>query len=222
MTDVSTDAERRNYLIEIFAAVLLGLATVGAAYGAFQASLYDGNSLDKYSEGISKVAEASGSQLQAAQEYTLDMVTWMEWQSRMISADKEDGDQAKVDNEIAESIENQFMEDRLTEALIWAAEEHKRTKEYVHPTESPAYQEALLQESFDIYEASQEAMEVARKSNGMGDQFTLTTVLYTIVLFFTGIATVFKHDKVKLTLLAMSTLLFLATTVRLFMLPMAS
>lgn len=66
----ATDAkvERRSYLIEMVTAILLGLATVGAAYAAYQASLYDGNSLDRYSEGISKSAEASGKQLEARED----------------------------------------------------------------------------------------------------------------------------------------------------------
>ena len=39
--DNAAAAERRGYIIEIVTAVLLGLATLCAAFAAYQASLYD-------------------------------------------------------------------------------------------------------------------------------------------------------------------------------------
>lgn len=227
MSDLSADStaeeartERRHYFVELWTAVLLGLATVGAAYAAYQASLYDGNSLDRYSEGIAKSAEASGKQLEAQGGFTLDMVTWMEWQSRVISAGG-GGAQAKSDDIIASSIYEDFMEERLKAALEWSDKESKSRGDFSHPTESPDYAIELFQPALETQEAAATAMSEARKANDIGDQFTLVTVLYTIVLFFSGIATVFKSDRVKLVLLGMAAILFLATTLKLLMLPAA-
>lgn len=212
---------KRGYIIEIVTAVVLGLATVGAAFAAYQASLCDGNTLDRYNEGIAKITESSAKQLEAAQSYTFDMITWMEWQSRKISADKQDGPQAKIDGEIAQEIEDDFMEERLKQALIWSDNETVKQKKYVHPTESPDYAMDLFADTFALQDESKKAIEQAKRANDLGDQFTLTTVLFTIVMFFSGIATVFKRDAVKMTMLVLATLLLVATAAKLFMLPMA-
>ncbi len=210
-----TDAqrERRSYIIEILTAILLGLASIGAAYAAYQASLYDGNSLDKYSEGISKAGEASGKQLEAQGGFTLDMITWMEWQSRIIANGPNDV--------VAQSIYDDFMEERLKLALEWSEKESKG-KTYAHPMDSPDYAVELFSPAITVQETSAAAMAEARKANDTGDQFTFVTVLYTIVLFFAGIATVFKRDPVKLSLLVMGLALFVLSTFKLLQLPAAS
>lgn len=213
--------ERRSYLIEVLTAIVLGLATVGAAFAGYQSSLYGGASLDQYNIGVAKTNDANAKMLEASQGYTFDMITWMEWQSRMISADKQDGAQAKLDGEIAKEIEDDFMEERLKEALIWSDKESEKKKTFVHPTESPEYAAALFAETFDLEDQSKRAIAGARRANETGDHFTLITVLFTIVLFFGGIATVFKHQPVKLAMLLMSVLLLCVTAVKLFMLPMA-
>lgn len=217
----SDRAERRAYLAEMLSAVLLGLATVGAAYGAYQASLYDGKSLDSYSEALAKVSDASAKKLEALQGYTFDMITWMEWQSRIISASKEAGTQSLVDEEIANSIATDFMEERLKQALIWADEESTKQNKKVHPSESEVYGLTLFQEAFDAEEQSQVALDGARKANDLGDAFTLTTVLFTIAMFFAGIALVFKKDRMKFAMIGIAALLLVFTAIRFFSLPMA-
>ncbi len=220
-TEQAAASDRRGYLIEVVTAILLGLATLGAAYAAYQASLYDGNSLDRYSEAIAKTAETSGKQLEAQGGFTLDMITWMEWQSRVIASGSENSAQAKADEVIAQSIYDDFMEERLKDALDWSDKESKAQKKFVHPTESPDYGLALFSDAFENQEQATNAMKAARKANDIGDRFTLLTVLYTIALFFAGIATVFKRDPVKLALLGMGVALFLFTTAKLAMLPAA-
>lgn len=214
-------AERRSYGIEVITAIVLGLATVGAAFAGYQSSLYGGESLDNYNIGVAKVSESNAKVLEASQGYTFDMITWMEWESRTISAEKQDGAQAKIDGEIAQAIEDDFMEERLKDALKWSSAETIKTKKFVHPTESPEYAMQLFGESFELQDSSKKAIDDARRANRTGDQFTLTTVLFTIVLFFGGIATVFRHVPVKLAMLVLSVALLGVTAVKLFSLPFA-
>ncbi len=219
--DPAAAAEKRGYMIEVITAILLGLATLSAAYAAYQASLYDGNSLDKYSDGITKSSEASGKALEAQGGFTLDMITWMEWQSRVISSTEPGNVQAKADGLIAENIYNDFMEERLKVALEWSDKQSEGKKDFVHPTESPEYAAELFSGAIESQEQAALAIKEARKANDIGDQFTLVTVFYTIVLFFAGIATVFKRDPVKFALLGMGIVLFLFSTVKMLGLPAA-
>lgn len=70
--------EKRDFHLEVFAAVLLGIATVFGAYAAYQSSLWGGNCLTAYTEAGHKLAEANREMLRAVQEQSFDAVVWIE------------------------------------------------------------------------------------------------------------------------------------------------
>lgn len=215
-------AERRSYVIELVTALVIGAATVGAAWATYQESLYSGQSLDQYNEGIAKLADSNTKNLEAAQGFTFDMITWMEWQNRTIAAEKLGGTEGRVEQEVADAILADFMEERMQTALVWAEEETKKQKKVVHPTDSDEYAVSLFGDTFQAREESEQAIAEARKASELGDQYTLATVFFTIVLFFAGIATVFKRDPIKLAMLIMAAILLIGTGIRLLGLPPAS
>lgn len=213
--------EKRETILEVVTAVVLGIATMGAAFAAYQSSLYNGSSLDHYSMSLVKSSSANAQTLEAAQNFTYDMITWLEWKSRQVSAAKGEGNQAKVDNEVAQTIERDFMEDRMKSAIAWAKNESAKNGQLVHPTDSEEYALALMAEAFDT-EIEQEAeIEKARKDSSTGDKFTLSTVLFTIVLFFTGIAAVFKRLGLKTVMISIAVVFLLVSLVHILSLPLA-
>lgn len=214
-------SERRGYMIELVTALVIGAATVGAAWATYQESLYGGQSLDSYNAGIAKLADSNTKNLEAAQGYTFDMITWMEWQSRTIAAEKLRGDAAKTEQEIADAILTDFMEERMKNALVWAEEQSEKQKRFVHPTDSDEYAVSLFGDAFTAKDESDKAIDAARQANETGDHYTLVTVFFTIVLFFAGIATVFKREPIKTAMLAMAIVLLVGTGVRLMGLPVA-
>lgn len=64
-------------------------------------------------------------------------------------------------------------------------------------------------------------IEKARKDNSTGDKFTLSTVLFTIVLFFTGIAAVMRRLGIRTVLISIATLFLAFAVVHLLSLPLA-
>jgi hypothetical protein len=66
-----------------------------------------------------------------------------------------------------------------------------------------------------------QALKRAILYGDIGDQFTLMSVLFAMVLFFTGIAAVFKREPVKIALLSLDALLLIVTATRMLMLPAA-
>lgn len=213
--------DKRAYLIEIVTAIVLGLGTTGAAYAAYQASLYDGNSLDAYTEGLLKSSEASKKTLEAQNNFTYDMITWMEWQGHIVASEKLSGKDAEVQQALADSIASDFIEERLKLAMEWSDKESAKQGKFVSPLESEDYAIELFAEAFEAEDGMKKTIETARKANGTGDEYTLLTVLFTISLFFAGIATVFKRDTVKLGLLGAGTALLIFTAIKLFGLPAA-
>ncbi|MBA3462719.1 MAG: hypothetical protein H0T46_22370 [Deltaproteobacteria bacterium] len=69
---------RRNAVLDVIAAVLLGLTTGLAAFGAFQSSLYGGNQATAYTEATNTLGEANRELLRGVQERSFDTVVWME------------------------------------------------------------------------------------------------------------------------------------------------
>lgn len=213
--------EKRETLLEIVTAIVLGIATIGAAFAAYQASLYSGSSLDHYSMSLVKTANANAQTLEASQSFIYDMITWLEYESRTISASKGAGIQAKVDGEVAKVIEKDFLEDRMKAAIAWAKEESKKSAIRLHPTDSEDYAMELLGGAVDTETEQVAEIEKARKDNSTGDKFTLSTVLFTIVLFFTGIAAVMRRLGIRTVLISIATLFLAFAVVHLLSLPLA-
>lgn len=70
--------ERRGYVVELAAAVLLGVGTMMGAYAAYQGSLWSGNCLTAYNQGTNKLGDANREMLRGVQEQSFDAVLWME------------------------------------------------------------------------------------------------------------------------------------------------
>ena len=73
--DEETPEARRNYLIELWIVILLGVVSVATAYATFQAALYDGNQAAAYSQGQTAQTEAESLYLEANQQFVQDTQT---------------------------------------------------------------------------------------------------------------------------------------------------
>jgi hypothetical protein len=72
------DNDKRDYYVELAAAILLGVATVLGAYAAYQGSLWSGNCLTAYNQGTNTLGDANRELLRGVQEHSFDAVLWME------------------------------------------------------------------------------------------------------------------------------------------------
>lgn len=70
--------ERRDYIIEVVLALLLGSATVMGAICAFQAARWSAETNAAYTQGTNKLGAANRELLKASQEQSFDAVVWME------------------------------------------------------------------------------------------------------------------------------------------------
>ncbi|MBX7132803.1 MAG: hypothetical protein K1X67_09025 [Fimbriimonadaceae bacterium] len=224
-TSPRSDAARldhRSYVLEVLLAIVLGLSTVGAAYAAYQASRYDGNALAAYSESLAKTNDTNAAELRAAQRLTMDMLGFNQFKALQLATA-----QAKTpaDQQTVYAISVVFQEESFSgtfaKAVQWSEDEYEKKKQVVSPADYEPYVKELEAPALAIRKERESALDDARSFGDLGDQFTLMTVLFTIVLFFTGIAAVFKRDPVKITLLVAASVLLVATAARLFTLPPA-
>jgi hypothetical protein len=220
--DTSKQLDHRSYVLEIVIAVVLGLSTVGAAYAAYQASLYGGSALDAYSLVLVKTNDTNAAHLKADQALTMDMLSYNQYKALTlaIAQAKNEKDQDTAYG-IAQVFKDENLSGTFAKAVTWSDEKDLKEKVYVSPLTYQPYLDELEEPSRKLAAERDRALSTARQLNDTGDQFTLMTVLFTIVLFFTGIAAVFKRDPVKITLLVVATLLLVVTAGRLFTLPAA-
>jgi hypothetical protein len=69
------NSEKFSKTFEMFVAILLGIAAVVTAWAAWQASLYDGNQAQAYTEGNATLADGNERWNEASQTISQDMST---------------------------------------------------------------------------------------------------------------------------------------------------
>ncbi|MEQ8353650.1 MAG: hypothetical protein RH862_19395 [Leptospiraceae bacterium] len=92
---------------------------------------------------------------------------------------------------------------------------------YLPFLESPRYKISRRSPGDTLAKEAQAKMEEGIKANQTGDAFTLVTVYFTIALFFAGLAAVLRDDRTRLSLLGLSSAVFLFSLLRMLLLPFA-
>jgi hypothetical protein len=201
-------------LFELCAALLLGLAAIGAAVASHQAGLWGGQSVEGYGESAAMTTRASTT-------YNDELITYIQ--------DTQVDTRAKELIWEALEIRNAERADRLKHIASWL---------YVSQLSDPAYAalklpklndegsnagiegvnedengftftDEVLQNALNTnlgeryvkevfapseadFDAADQRFDAGRLANSTGDQFSLAVVILTVALFFGGLALVFK------------------------------
>ena len=221
-SQTDTRVANRAYALEICLSLILGLATVGTAYSAYQASRYGGNTLAAYSEVMVKTNEMNTAEMQSSQRLTLDMLSYNQYKALRFNVAQVVGKQNKIkawvisDLYLTENILGTF-----NAAVRWSVKKDEDEEVFVSPHKYPPYAKELNSLPIKSKNERDLALKRAIRYGDLGDQFTLMSVLFAMVLFFTGIAAAFKREPVKMTLLCIASLLLIVTATRMLMLPAA-
>jgi hypothetical protein len=203
-------AEEPKGRYDFYDTLLLSLAAVATAWCAFQGSVWDGVELRHYSESGLAAREAAGHGVRGDQLRQVDLATFVAY------IDARLGGQART----ASFYEARFRPEFQTAMRAWLA-----TKPFENPDAPPhpfRMKEYHLEETV-LAKAAQErsdslfalAVQAERNSN----RFVLGTVLFSIALFFAGIAGKFESWRATRLLLVVATILFLIATLRVVFLP---
>lgn len=202
-----------NNAIEIWAAVLLSVATVATAWCAYQATRWGG-------EQQRNTAAASAARVEASRAYNrgLELVA--------IDADLfSDYAQAVATGDTvlqAFYVDHLFREEFIPVLNAWLATDPLNNPDAPrNPFEDEAYLDGLLAEANAFLEEAERRTELAEEANHTTDEYILDTVFYATVLFFAGVSTKFSSHRVKVSLMALGTVIFLLVLLRLFTTPIA-
>ncbi len=198
MTTESTGS--RSARLEMIAAIILGLATVASAWGAYQATRWSGVQATAYTEAGLASTEAGKAFQLADAKLNLDQTLFVEW---AVAVTEGNDDLAAY---IAEDLASAELAPALAEWL-------ESDDDVPTPFETDAYVLEELEIGNEWEAEAEIQVERGRDANQTGDEYVLVTVILTSALFFAGISTVLRSLRVRSSLLGLGAILLVGATV---------
>jgi hypothetical protein len=233
---LSDEGEKKPFdKFELCAALLLGLGAVGAAVTGHQQGLWGGASVEAYGEAAALTTKASTSYTDALSTYMHDMQMDVRskeliWEANDEETETSGGRQAGMANwillsQISDSAYGHLgLPEATREAYANGDENAELTDEELIGALNTELGQEYLDEVFgpsnEEFEAADQRFLEGQRANGLGDEFSLAGVVFTIALFFGGLALIFK-TRIRWAFLGIGTTVFLAALAYLFTLTWA-
>ena len=190
--------------LELWATVLLGVATLLTAWSAFQANKWGGVMSIRFSEANAARTESAQASATANAQRTVDVAIFASY----------------VEAVAEERVEQErFVRERFRDEFRPAFEAWAETRPRVNPDAPPSpfamaeYRLAAEQETQELAALADRRGQQARDANQRGDDYVLLTVLFASVLFFSGISTKLTSPRLQTVMLSFATVFLLAGVV---------
>ena len=201
---------RRERVLEITAALLLSLATVGIAWSGYQAAKWSGIQAQRYTQASTARSLANQASTLAAQDRTQDLLNFNRW------LDVRTHGNAQL---------TALYERRFRDEFRPAFEQWLRSDPLNHPNAIPS---PLLEQQYvlantvkaDKLEKLGDArFEQGRQATENADDYVFVTVFFAVVLFFAGISLRFAWLPLRILILGLGAVLLVYGAARLGTLP---
>jgi hypothetical protein len=203
---------RVSYTIELTAAVLLALATIGSAWSGYQSALWSGLQTIRFSESAAMRTKSGLAQNVASRKLSIDVDLFLRFLEQ---------------RRVGDSAAAQFLFERFRPTL------RKATTEWLQrdplsssdapksPFEMGEYELPEFAQVDSLLVTADFRAESAKQANRNSDNYVLLTVLFASVLFFAGVGTKFKSTHLSAIMLGFGGVIFLAAVVILIIFPRA-
>jgi hypothetical protein len=209
LDEIAQERFNRTDWIEIAAAVLLALATIIAAWSAYQSTRWGGEQAAASSSALAARTTASQATTLFAGQTQIDVQLWILWLQ-----------QRQVQDASAETfVEERFREEFKPAFDAWLAQVPDGSVPPGTPFEVEEWASEARDEATRLNEEAETFATDASRANQLGDNFVLTAVLMASVLFFAGVGTKLKGRGVRLFMLLIAILLFLGAFTFMISLP---
>jgi hypothetical protein len=195
--------------IELGAAILLALATIMAAWSAYQSTRWSGVQANAYSSAAARRTEATQATNIYAAQVQIDVQTWLTWLEQ-----KSSGNDSGAD-----FLYSRFREEFRPAFDAWRAVVPEGEIPPGTPFDLDEYQPAQETRAQELNSEADAFGQEAREANQRGDNFVLAAVIMASVLFFAGVGTKFRGRRVRISMLVMAVLLFLGGVAFIFSMP---
>lgn len=199
--------------LEIIITVLLGLTTILGAFAAYCSALWGGEMQSSYTQSVTVTNHGNTIYLEALSDLNSfevndmkDDIIYSQWKENTEKGDTEDA--AYFFTKLSPGLQKDLSEDP------------KDVSEY--DKEQSAYLDSIMARMDEADHHNDSAKVLLTKGNGankFGDDFTLCTVLFTVVLFFLGLASLKTHSTMQKTYVMLGVAIFVLSLIRMLTIP---
>jgi len=196
--EIARQRFNRTDWIELAAAILLSLATIAAAWSAYQSTRWGGVQANSFSAAAANRTEAAQQNSLYAAQIQIDVMVWISYLEHRQAGD----------DRSAAFLRDRFRDEFRPAFDAWMGMVPAGEIPPGTPFELPQYQPRTKQLADELNAQADELSATARDANQIGDNFVLVAVVMASVLFFAGVGTKLKGRGLRLLMLAMASLLF--------------
>jgi hypothetical protein len=201
---------RTERLLELVATILLSLATLGIAWGGYQAARWSGRQAREYAQANTARALANRADTDGEQERTQDLLNFNRWLDATASNDPA----------LAGRYEASFRPGFRPAFEAWLAQNPLNDPTAAaSPFDQPEYRVADLEKAEELEREGDEHFEDGKEATEHTDAYVLTSVFFASVLFFAGISMRFVWQPMRITVLVLASLSLIYGAVRIATLP---
>lgn len=210
LEEVQPTSSRRERWLEIVAALMLSLATLGIAWSGYQAAKWSGLQARRYTQASSARSLANQAATLAAQDRTQDLLNFNRW-LEVSTAGQTD---------IADLYQRRFREEFRPAFDRWLASDPLHSPSAIaSPLLEKNYKLANMEKADRLERLGDRRFEQGKEATEHADDYVFVTVFFAVVLFFAGISLRFAWFPVRIFILGLGAALLLWGAGRLLGLP---
>lgn len=184
--------QRQERRIEIATVVLLAFTALATAWSGYQASLWDGIQSSNYTQASGARTNSSQARTEANQFRLADLGVFENYIEATIDGNAD----------VAQFYSERFRDEFRPAFDAWMAlDPLNNTDAPPTPLAMPEYMLAADAEADQLQARADELFAAGEEANTISDTYTLTTLLFAAVLFFTAIAERFEYVRAQVSLL---------------------
>ena len=198
---VVNDAKRRDW-VELIAVVLLAFAAVATAWSSYQANRWNGEQAKASGRVNATRIEAARASGLANAQTQVDIATFVQWVDAY----------AQQKTTLADFYEQRFREEFKPAFQAWLATRPLRNADApLTPFAMPEYRLAATATADRLDGEAEELSAQVRRNIQRSSNYVLSVVLFAVSLFFAGMSTKLSTPRLRVAMLSLGCILFVAT-----------
>ena len=195
-------AERKEWIAEVAATVLLALAAVATAWSGYQASQWHGEQALAQSRATATRVESTRASGEASRQVEIDVATFTQWTDAF----------AQGETRLAAFYRTRFRDEFRPAFETWLASRPLRNPEAAKtPFELPEYRLQASEDADRLEAAAAAAGEEVRTDVERAERYVLAVVLFATAIALAGIGARLRLFPIRATVLALGWAVFLGT-----------
>lgn len=211
--DKAADPPEKATKLEIVITVLLGVTTILGAFAAYCSALWGGEMQTSYTQSVTITNHGNTIYLEALSDLNSfevndmkDDIIYSQWKDNTEKGDNEDA--AYFFTKLSPGLQKDLADD--------PKDVSEYDKEQAASLDSIM---ARLGESEHLNDSAKILLNKGNSANKYGDDFTLCTVLFTVVLFFLGLASLKTHSTMQKTYVMLGVAILVLSLIRMVTIP---